>query len=231
MRITVNPSDSYSRVAPFTRQSRRLATCRPQSYRNSSSTGPCIVRYVRQSCLLTNPRPLALPNASKAGNDIEVCGVDESSQPGSSSQTVLEAFYYGRAFAQLLSERVSSVVVDLLSEIGRNDAERRQAFRYAPCQLLQNMHLNASKPHRKNYLHYLLRMHESGAAEDVPGRMFRMAKLHAWLNSMPEGYLFWFSRQKYTYSANYTLFHSLLDHCVSLMHCNCTGLMSRRASK
>lgn len=42
---------------------------------------------------------------------------------------MLEAFYYGRAFAETLNERLGGALDDLLSEIGKQDAERREAIR------------------------------------------------------------------------------------------------------
>ena len=47
------------------------------------------------------------------------------------SGDVLEAFYYGRAFAEVLGERVSAATTEVLSELGKMDAERRQASRFA----------------------------------------------------------------------------------------------------
>ena len=47
-----------------------------------------------------------------------------------SSTVVLESFYYGRAFAEVLTERVSSALTTILSTIGQRDAEQRQFWRY-----------------------------------------------------------------------------------------------------
>ena len=45
------------------------------------------------------------------------------------SRSILEAFYYGRAFAEATNERLGAVLDDVLSEFGKKDAERRQALR------------------------------------------------------------------------------------------------------
>lgn len=50
------------------------------------------------------------------------------SSPGS-SRSVLDAFFYGKAFAEVVNERLGVVADDLLLEFNKRDAERRQAFR------------------------------------------------------------------------------------------------------
>ena len=52
-----------------------------------------------------------------------------SSEPAGSSASILEAFYYGRAFAETLNERLGAALDDLLSELGKQDAERRESLR------------------------------------------------------------------------------------------------------
>lgn len=44
---------------------------------------------------------------------------------------MLDAFFYGRALAEVLNERLGAVADDFLVEFNKRDAERRQAFRYA----------------------------------------------------------------------------------------------------
>ncbi|EIE21144.1 hypothetical protein COCSUDRAFT_57061 [Coccomyxa subellipsoidea C-169] len=46
-----------------------------------------------------------------------------------SSRSILEAFYYGRAFAETLNAKVGAVVEDVLSDIGKQSAESSQALR------------------------------------------------------------------------------------------------------
>ncbi len=49
-----------------------------------------------------------------------------------SSRSILEAFYYGRAFAETLNAKVGAVVEDVLSDIGKQSAESSQALRCCP---------------------------------------------------------------------------------------------------
>jgi hypothetical protein len=53
-----------------------------------------------------------------------------------SARSVLDAFFYGRAFAETVNERLGLAMDDLLSDFGKWDAERRQALRYANALLL-----------------------------------------------------------------------------------------------
>lgn len=48
-----------------------------------------------------------------------------------SSRDVLEAFYYGRALAEVLSEQLGTAVIDFLSQLGQRDAEQRRFLRQA----------------------------------------------------------------------------------------------------
>lgn len=47
-----------------------------------------------------------------------------------SNQAVLEAFFLGRAFAEVVNDRLGAALGDLLSEIAKADAERRQSWKY-----------------------------------------------------------------------------------------------------
>jgi hypothetical protein len=58
-----------------------------------------------------------------------VVAASYSSEPAGSSASILEAFYYGRAFAETLNERLGAALDDLLSELGKQDAERRESLR------------------------------------------------------------------------------------------------------
>lgn len=49
--------------------------------------------------------------------------------PGSSS-SLLDAFFFGKAFAETLNERLGTALDDLLADFGKKDAERREAMRY-----------------------------------------------------------------------------------------------------
>ena len=46
-----------------------------------------------------------------------------------SNKAVLEAFFIGRAFAETVNDRLGAALGDLLSEIAKADAERRQAWK------------------------------------------------------------------------------------------------------
>ena len=46
-----------------------------------------------------------------------------------SNKAVLEAFFLGRAFAEAINDRLGAALGDLLSEIGKADAERRQFWK------------------------------------------------------------------------------------------------------
>lgn len=48
----------------------------------------------------------------------------------SSSSNILESFYYGRAVAEVLTEKISSALTMVLSEIGQASAEQGQFWRY-----------------------------------------------------------------------------------------------------
>ena len=48
-----------------------------------------------------------------------------------SSRSVLDAFFYGRAFAEVLNEKLGEVADDVLVRVSKLDAERQQAFRWA----------------------------------------------------------------------------------------------------
>ena len=48
-----------------------------------------------------------------------------------SSRSVLDAFFYGRAFAEVLNEKLGEVADDLLIRVSKLDAERQQASRHA----------------------------------------------------------------------------------------------------
>ncbi len=45
------------------------------------------------------------------------------------SNPVLQAFFYGRAFAEVLKEKVEDSLTDILSNVGKFDAESNQWFR------------------------------------------------------------------------------------------------------
>ncbi|KAK9811307.1 hypothetical protein WJX72_001493 [[Myrmecia] bisecta] len=54
---------------------------------------------------------------------------DNGAGGSGASKSVLEAFYLGRAFAEAVSDRLGAALGDLVSEISKHDAERRQALR------------------------------------------------------------------------------------------------------
>jgi curli biogenesis system outer membrane secretion channel CsgG len=45
------------------------------------------------------------------------------------SNPVIEAFFFGRAFAEVLSEKVEDAFTNALSELGKFDAEQRENLR------------------------------------------------------------------------------------------------------
>lgn len=45
------------------------------------------------------------------------------------NSSLLDAFFYGKAFAETLNEKVGTALDDALATIGKQDAERREAFR------------------------------------------------------------------------------------------------------
>ncbi|KAK9822337.1 hypothetical protein WJX74_009716 [Apatococcus lobatus] len=49
--------------------------------------------------------------------------------PESESASILDAFFLGRAFAETLNERLGAFLGDLLSEFGKQDAERQRALK------------------------------------------------------------------------------------------------------
>ena len=50
-------------------------------------------------------------------------------EPSGSSKSILDAFFYGKAFAEALNERLGAALDDVLSEVGKQDAERRESMR------------------------------------------------------------------------------------------------------
>ena len=48
-----------------------------------------------------------------------------------SSRSVLDAFFYGRAFAEVANQRLGELADEALVRLGKLDAERQQAFRCA----------------------------------------------------------------------------------------------------
>lgn len=50
-------------------------------------------------------------------------------EPSGSNRSILDAFYYGKAFAETMNERLGAALDDVLSELGRQDAERRESMR------------------------------------------------------------------------------------------------------
>ena len=46
-----------------------------------------------------------------------------------SSRSVLDAFFYGKAFAEVANEKLGVVADELLLEFNKRDAKRRRAFR------------------------------------------------------------------------------------------------------
>jgi hypothetical protein len=45
------------------------------------------------------------------------------------NSSLLDAFFYGKAFAETLNEKLGAALDDALATIGKQDAERREAFR------------------------------------------------------------------------------------------------------
>lgn len=121
LRIHRPHSRTLSPISPSA-ASVRGSRLQPRSYTTSTTQSR------KQDCMkLRSFRRLHDPPCT-CSTQVECAGASEGS--------VLEAFYYGRAFAQLLGERLNSAVVELLSEAGKQDAERRQAFR---CTLARTM--------------------------------------------------------------------------------------------
>ena len=62
-----------------------------------------------------------------------------------SGNAAADAFYFGKAFVQTLSERLGTALGEALSEAGRHDAELRQAMRCLP--LCPQAHLSGGQWH------------------------------------------------------------------------------------
>ena len=63
-----------------------------------------------------------------------------------SSRSILEAFYYGRAFAETLNAKLGAMVEDVLSNIGKQSAESSQALRCVHRTPSQYCCMNVLKP-------------------------------------------------------------------------------------
>ncbi len=62
------------------------------------------------------------------------------------NSSLLDAFYYGKAFAETLNEKLGTALDDVLANIGKQDAERREALRCCS-RLMQSMqHVPEQKP-------------------------------------------------------------------------------------
>ena len=48
------------------------------------------------------------------------------------NSSLLDAFFYGKAFAETLNEKLGTALDDVLANIGKQDAERREALRCSP---------------------------------------------------------------------------------------------------
>ena len=74
------------------------------------------------------------------------CFAGPNSYAGPNS-SLLDAFYYGKAFAETLNEKLGTVLDDVLANIGKQDAERREALRCRPSSLMQTMQrMSEEKP-------------------------------------------------------------------------------------
>eukprot|EP00884_Botryococcus_braunii_P018322 jgi/Botrbrau1/5173/Bobra.0172s0044.1 len=54
---------------------------------------------------------------------------ERDSEEAGSARSVLDAFFLGRAFAEVLNERFGALVEDFLSDVGKREAEIRQSLR------------------------------------------------------------------------------------------------------
>ena len=99
-------------------------------------TCPSKVRHQRRSTVVrarfdTNKGdhavPMRLPGSSRKGTRIAM--PHTFSATTGSDRSVLEAFFLGRAFAETINDRLGAALGDLLSEIAKADAERRQAWK------------------------------------------------------------------------------------------------------
>eukprot|EP00898_Chlorokybus_atmophyticus_P009053 jgi/Chlat1/9149/Chrsp97S08438 len=84
---------------------------------------------------LTAPRSVAgrrqqpALRATGTGRRSAVCQASPADQgQAASSRRVLDAFFLGRAVAEAINERLGSALGEVLSEIGKYDAERRRAM-------------------------------------------------------------------------------------------------------
>ncbi|KAK9810878.1 hypothetical protein WJX73_005046 [Symbiochloris irregularis] len=64
-------------------------------------------------------RPLAVVSPQRAYSD----------SSSGSSRSVLDAFFYGKAFAEVVNERLGTLADEALVKFNKADAERRQAVR------------------------------------------------------------------------------------------------------
>ena len=94
------------------------------------------VRHQRQSTVLrarfdTNKGDHAVPMRllESSRERTRVATPHKRSATTGSDRSVLEAFFLGRAFAETVNDRLGAALGDLLSEIAKADAERRQAWK------------------------------------------------------------------------------------------------------
>jgi hypothetical protein len=81
-------------------------------------------RSQRRTSISTTPPALQLPRRSARRGLVA-----RASSSSEESGNVLEAFFVGRAFAEVVNERLGASVGDALAAVGRLDAELRQAAR------------------------------------------------------------------------------------------------------
>ena len=62
------------------------------------------------------------------------------------SNPVIQAFFFGRALAEVLSEKIEDTFTNVVSEIGKFDAEQREYFR----QFTEEVQARAEKVAEKN---------------------------------------------------------------------------------
>ena len=69
------------------------------------------------------------------------------------NSSLLDAFFYGKAFAETLNEKLGTALDDLLANAGKQDAERREALRCCLCCLMHSLqwiskgnHLSCCRP-------------------------------------------------------------------------------------
>lgn len=74
-----------------------------------------------------------------------VVWLDVGQNPANESINLLEAFFVGRAFAEVVNERLGEFAADILAELGKAEAELRQAQKDFEDEVMARAHFEMRK--------------------------------------------------------------------------------------